>query len=99
MYIAYFNKKKPRVPLIPWVSFDTARFTVRVRVTVCAGSRTEWENPTCGIPVLNTTQEEIPLNYDCNGIHQSKSCQDMSVHAQTSNHTPCYIWEFLIKVL
>ena len=58
MYIAYFNEKKPRVPLILRVSFDTARFTVRVRVyprrvMVCAGSGTVWENPTRGIPVLN----------------------------------------------
>ena len=60
MYIAYFNEKKPWIPLIPWVSFDTARFTVRVRVypqrvTVCAGSGTVWENPTRGIPVLNAS--------------------------------------------
>ena len=55
MYIAYFNEKKPRVPLIPWVSFDTARFTVRVQVTVCAGLGTVWENSTHGIPMLNAT--------------------------------------------
>ena len=53
MYIAYFNEKKPRVPLIPWVSFDTVRFMVRVWVMVCVGSGMVWENPTRGIPVLN----------------------------------------------
>ena len=60
MYIAYFNEKKPQVPLIPWVSFDTARFMVQVQVypqwvTVCVGSGMVWKNLTCGIPVLNAS--------------------------------------------
>ena len=40
-------------------TIDTVRFTVRVwvyprQVTVCVGSGMVWENPTHGIPVLNT---------------------------------------------
>ena len=76
MYVAYFNEKKLWVPLIPQVSFDTARFTVWVRVyprwvTVCAGLGTVWENPTCGIPVLNAND-----NTTCVG-----SCQQHVLNA------------------
>ena len=52
----------PRVSWIPRVSFDTARFTGRVRVvpaagTVCHGTGTVRENPTRGLPVLNPNDQ------------------------------------------
>ena len=66
-----FNKKKPRVSLIPRVSYDTAEITGRdgyypLQVTVSAGTGVVWENPTCGIPVRNPnyshlTQDSLKL--------------------------------------
>ena len=58
MYLQYFNEKKPRVPKVPRVLWYTASFAGRyVPVpstgTVYAGTGAVWENPTCGLPVLN----------------------------------------------
>jgi hypothetical protein len=56
MYIQYFNTKKPRVPMVPRVSYSTAQITgldgyYPPRVTVSAGTGAVWENRTRGIPV------------------------------------------------
>ena len=54
----------PWVPVVPRVSFDTARFTVRVRVypaagTVYNGMGAVWQKPTRGIHVLNPMQDLV----------------------------------------
>ena len=66
MYLTYFNENKQRVPKVP---YNTAWITVRVwvypwRVTVCAGSGTVWENPTCGIPMFNPKGRPLPDDYE-----------------------------------
>ena len=53
----------PWASWIPQVSFDTVRFTGRVQVVpvtgmVCHSTGTVWENPTCGLPILNPTGDE-----------------------------------------
>ena len=53
--------------MVPRVLFDTARFTVRVRVypaagTVYDGTGAVWQKPTRGIPVLNPSDITSPLN-------------------------------------
>ena len=58
MYIAYFNKKKPQVPKVLRVSFDTTWIMVQYwyypqQVTVYTGTGVVWENLTCSIPVFN----------------------------------------------
>jgi len=58
MYIQYFNNNKLWVPKVPRVLYSTAQMTGHDRyypsqVMVSAGTDAVWENPTCGVPVLN----------------------------------------------
>ena len=67
--------------------FDTAWFTVRVRVypwrvMVYAGSGTVWENPTRGIPVLNPDFTGTPRGL--HGLHEDSTRTPRGLHGDST---------------
>jgi hypothetical protein len=76
MYIQCFNKKKPWVPKVLRVSYNTAEITGRDRcyppwVMVLAGTGAVWENPTHSIPMRNPNYQSckpaiiVVFYHDC----------------------------------